>query len=76
MATVIRLIFREGVPRNRAAAQARATRSRRRTASERGLTLWREKDGLVIAAAYRVLPADDRPDDSPENLVKTGKFRR
>ena len=51
MGTVIRVIFREGVPRQR-------TRTVRRSAlaRERGLTLWRERDDLVIAAAYRVAP--------------------
>jgi|GEM_PF-1465304 len=55
MGTLIRVIFREGVPRQR--AMSRNNQSRRSTiARERGLTLWRERDDLVIAAAYRVAP--------------------
>lgn len=58
MGTLIRVIFREGVPRQRSAN--RATTSRRSAiARERGLTLWRERDDLVIAAAYRVAPQSD-----------------
>lgn len=53
MGTVIRVIFREGVPRQR--NRSRAGR-RSALARERGLTLWRERDDLVIAAAYRVAP--------------------
>ena len=75
MATVIRLIFREGMPKQRASALARANYSRRGLARERGLTLWREKADLVIAAAYRVLPAENQPDDGSKGLVGTGKFR-
>lgn len=54
MGTVIRVIFREGTPKQK----LRANQSRRSAvARERGLTLWRERDDLVIAAAYRVAPA-------------------
>jgi hypothetical protein len=53
MGTLIRVIFREGTPRQK----LRVSQSRRSTvARERGLTLWRERDDLVIAAAYRVAP--------------------
>lgn len=55
MGTLIRVIFREGVPRHRAANRATAAR-RNSLARERGLTLWRERDDLVIAAVYRVAP--------------------
>lgn len=61
MGTLIRVIFREGVPRQRGRASAP-----RRTAlaRERGLTLWREREDLVIAAAYRVAPpAEPRPQE-------------
>jgi hypothetical protein len=58
MGTLIRVIFREGVPRQRAAN--RAVHSRRSAiARERGLTLWREREDLVIAAAYRVAPRSE-----------------
>lgn len=58
MGTLIRVIFREGVPRQRNAN--RAVPSRRSViARERGLTLWRERDDLVIAAAYRVAPQSE-----------------
>jgi hypothetical protein len=62
MGTLIRVIFREGVPRQR--AMSRNNTSRRSALSrERGLTLWRERDDLVIAAAYRVAPpAEPRGD--------------
>lgn len=54
MGTVIRVIFREGTPKQK----TRVSQSRRSAvARERGLTLWRERDDLVIAAAYRVVPA-------------------
>jgi hypothetical protein len=62
MGTLIRVIFREGVPRQRASARNSSRRST--LARERGLTLWREREDLVIAAAYRVAPvseAKDRP---------------
>lgn len=55
MGTLIRVIFREGVPRQRGANRANPSR-RSAVARERGLTLWRERDDLVIAAAYRVAP--------------------
>jgi hypothetical protein len=58
MGTLIRVIFREGVPRQRIAN--RAANSRRSViARERGLTIWREREDLVIAAAYRVAPQSD-----------------
>jgi hypothetical protein len=58
MCTLIRVIFREGVPRQR--AQNRNTITRRSAlARERGLTLWREREDLVIAAAYRVAPPNE-----------------
>jgi len=55
MGTLIRVIFREGVPRQRALSRTNTSR-RSALARERGLTLWRERDDLVIAAAYRVAP--------------------
>ena len=59
MGTLIRVIFREGVPRQR--SNVRMTASRRTgLARERGLTLWRERDDLVIAAVYRVAPQTDQ----------------
>lgn len=58
MGTLIRVIFREGVPRQRSAN--RMIQSRRSAlARERGLTLWREREDLVIAAAYRVAPTNE-----------------
>lgn len=61
MGTVIRMIFREGTPKHRK-GQASLRRS---LARERGLTLWRERADLVIAAAYRVSPvnAGSAPDE-------------
>lgn len=58
MCTLIRVIFREGVPRQRAQNRPQTTR-RSALARERGLTLWRERDDLVIAAAYRVAPPSE-----------------
>jgi hypothetical protein len=56
MGTLIRMIFREGNPRKK----LRLGQSRRSTiARERGLMLWHERDDLVIAAAFRVVPAGD-----------------
>jgi hypothetical protein len=56
MGTVIRVIFREGTPKQK----LRVSQSRRSAvARERGLTLWRERDDLVIAAAYRVAAAGE-----------------
>ncbi len=56
MGTVIRVIFREGTPKQK----LRVSQSRRSAvARERGLTLWRERDDLVIAAAYRVAPGGE-----------------
>ena len=56
MGTLIRVIFREGVPKQR----LRVSQARRSAlARERGLTLWRERDDLVIAAAYRAAPAGE-----------------
>jgi len=76
MATVIRMIFREGLPKGRAASFSHANHSRRSIARERGLTLWRESEDLVIAAAYRVIPPKNQGDAGPKGLVKTRKFRR
>lgn len=59
MGTLIRVIFREGVPRQRSANRATVAR-RSALARERGLTLWRERDDLVIAAVYRVAPQSDQ----------------
>ncbi|GAA0554725.1 hypothetical protein FHS83_001779 [Rhizomicrobium palustre] len=69
MGTLIRVIFREGVPRQR--AQNRSTTPRRSAlARERGLTLWRERDDLVIAAAYRVAPpAEPRTSQDEGNFT-------
>jgi hypothetical protein len=55
MGTLIRVIFREGVPRQRNVNRMSPAR-RSSLARERGLTLWREREDLVIAAAYRVAP--------------------
>jgi len=56
MGTLIRVIFREGVPKQK----LRVSQARRSAlARERGLTLWRERDDLVIAAAYRGAPAGE-----------------
>lgn len=54
MGTLIRVIFREGVPRQRQAS--RIAPRRNSLARERGLTLWRERNDLVIAAVYRAVP--------------------
>lgn len=70
MGILIRVIFREGVPRQRAAGR---TTSRRSTlARERGLTLWREREDLVIAAAYRVAPPAEARDT--EHHANTCQF--
>jgi hypothetical protein len=46
----------------------RVSQSRRSTvARERGLTLWRERDDLVIAAAYRVAPPGKIKGEIPAN---------
>jgi hypothetical protein len=75
MGTLIRVIFREGVPRQRTANRAMTSR-RSAIARERGLTLWREREDLVIAAAYRVAPqADTRSNpDSHVNACIPLKF--
>ena len=53
MGMLIRVIFREGTPRQK----PRASQARRsKVARERGLTLWHEREDLVIAAAYRAAP--------------------
>jgi hypothetical protein len=71
MGTLIRVIFREGVPRQRSVN--RAVPSRRSViARERGLTLWRERDDLVIAAAYRVAApseARSKPDAQVSSCI-------
>jgi hypothetical protein len=71
MGTLIRVIFREGVPRQRNAN--RAVPSRRSTlARERGLTLWHERDDLVIAAAYRIAPPSEsrnKPDAQVNSCI-------
>ena len=62
MGTLIRVIFREGVPKQRNVNRM----SRRSTlARERGLTLWREREDLVIAAAYRVAPPAEARENEP-----------
>ena len=60
MGTLIRVIFREGVPRQRNVNRGSSRRSS--LARERGLTLWREREDLVIAAAYRVAPPTENRD--------------
>jgi hypothetical protein len=60
MGILIRVIFREGVPRQRNNNRSQSRRSS--LARERGLTLWRERDDLVIAAAYRVAPPAEAHD--------------
>jgi len=68
MGTLIRVIFREGVPRQR---NLRNSTRRSSLARERGLTLWREREDLVIAAAYRVAPpAESRDHDHPANTCQ------
>jgi hypothetical protein len=70
MGTLIRVIFREGVPRQRNANRAIPSR-RSALARERGLTLWRERDDLVIAAAYRVAPpAEIRQSEETPALLR------
>lgn len=70
MGTLIRVIFREGVPRQRAAGRNPSRRST--LARERGLTLWREREDLVIAAAYRVAPVAEAKDH--ETQASTCQF--
>ena len=68
MGTLIRVIFREGVPRQR---YLRNSSRRSSLARERGLTLWREREDLVIAAAYRVAPqAESRDHDHAANTCQ------
>lgn len=68
MGTLIRVIFREGVPRQR---NGRNVSRRSSLARERGLTLWREREDLVIAAAYRVAPpAENREHDRAANTCQ------
>jgi len=69
MGTLIRVIFREGVPRQRNINRSASRRSS--LARERGLTLWREREDLVIAAAYRVAPqGESRDHDRPTNTCQ------
>lgn len=59
MGTVIQVIFREGNPRRRQGAN----HSRKLSGSlarERGLKLWREREDLVTAVAYRVWPEEQK----------------
>jgi hypothetical protein len=70
MGTVIRMIFREGVPRH---TDRNGAVRRSSTARVRGLTLWRERQDLVIAAAYRIAPAPDGQ-DSPSATCEPLKF--
>ena len=76
MATVIKMIFREGLPKARAPFLPHANDSRCSLARERGLTIWRESEDLVVAAAYRVLPPVSPDDGGEKDLVKTGKKQR
>jgi hypothetical protein len=71
MGTLIRVIFREGTPRQR--SRNSATR-RSPLARERGLTLWREREDLVIAAAYRVAPPAEPRNIEEANLSAPLKF--
>jgi len=50
MGTVIRVIFRDGVQKLRKNGRV----SRATLARQRGLTLWRAREDLVFAAAYRL----------------------
>lgn len=69
MGTLIRVIFREGVPRQRHINRNAGRRNS--LARERGLTLWREREDLVIAAAYRVAPpADARDHEHPASTCQ------
>ncbi len=70
MGTLIRVIFREGVPRQRHLNRNAGRRSS--LARERGLTLWREREDLVIAAAYRVAPPAEARE--PSHLINTCQF--
>ncbi|HUO97334.1 MAG TPA: hypothetical protein VMU01_01620 [Rhizomicrobium sp.] len=70
MCTVIRVIFREGAPRRRAANRNPSRRNS--LARERGLTLWREREDLVIAAVYRIAPTGDAGDG--DHLADTCQF--
>jgi hypothetical protein len=71
MGTLIRVIFREGTPKQK----LRVSQLRRSTvARERGLTLWRERDELVIAAAYRVAPAAESKTEAQTTACIPLKF--
>lgn len=71
MGTLIRVIFREGVPKQK----LRISQSRRSTiARERGLTLWRERDDLVIAAAYRAVAASEAKNEAQASACVPLKF--
>ena len=71
MGTLIRVIFREGVPKQK----RRVSQSRRSAlARERGLTLWRERDDLVIAAAYRVASAGEVKQEAQPSACTPLKF--
>lgn len=71
MGTLIRVIFREGTPRQK----LRVSQSRRSSiARDRGLTLWREREDLVIAAAYRVIPTGAAKAEAPSNPCIPLKF--
>ncbi|MDE2183241.1 MAG: hypothetical protein KGJ78_09490 [Alphaproteobacteria bacterium] len=62
MGTLIQVIFREGNPRRRTASVG-ASHSRKLSGSlarERGLKLWREREDLVTAVAYRIWPEEQK----------------
>jgi hypothetical protein len=62
MGTLIQVIFREGTPKPRSAMAPRASYSRNGSiARERSLKLWREREDLVMAVAYRGRPAEVKP---------------
>lgn len=57
MGILIQVIFREGTPKAKPATRASYSRSGV-VARERGLKLWREREDLVMAVAYRGRPAE------------------
>jgi len=69
MGIVIRMIFREGKPKQRPPGRV----SRPTIAGQRGLTLWRDNAELVFAAAYRLAPRLETG-EAHETAAKTCPF--
>jgi hypothetical protein len=69
MGTVIRVIFREAVQKKRKDGHM----SRASLARLRGLTLWRAREDLVFAAAYRIAFRADNS-EIHENHAATCQF--